>query len=78
MTILRRRPALVPIMLLVPGIAWLAAFYVYPAFQMFLSSFWSGSLERGFSFALSNDNIFYAKFLQLKRSSQSSRAGTDN
>ena len=29
-----------------------------------------------FSFALSNDNIFYAKFLQLKRSSQSSRAGT--
>lgn len=54
MLFLQRRPSLVPLLLLLPGIAWLAVFYVYPAFQMFLSSFWSGSLERGFTFSLDN------------------------
>ena len=45
MTVFRRRPALVPLLLLLPGVAWLAVFYVYPALQMLLVSFWSGSLE---------------------------------
>ena len=49
-----RRPGLVPLLLLTPGLLWLGIFYVYPAFQMFLSSFWSGSLEKGFTFSLSN------------------------
>jgi spermidine/putrescine transport system permease protein len=53
-TLFRHRPGLVPLLLLLPGVAWLAAFYVYPAFQMFLSSFWSGSLEKGFTFSLDN------------------------
>jgi len=48
----RRLP--VPLLLLLPGVLWLAIFYVYPAFQMFLSSFWTGSLEKGFSFSLDN------------------------
>jgi spermidine/putrescine transport system permease protein len=50
----QRRPGLIPLLLLLPGLLWLGFFYVYPAFQMFLSSFWSGSLERGFTFSLSN------------------------
>jgi spermidine/putrescine transport system permease protein len=53
-TFIRRRPGLVPLLLLLPGLAWLAVFYVYPAFQMFLSSFWTGSLEKGFTFSFSN------------------------
>jgi spermidine/putrescine transport system permease protein len=40
--------------LLAPGLLWLAAFYVYPAFQMFIASFWSGTLETGFRFSLEN------------------------
>jgi spermidine/putrescine transport system permease protein len=51
---LRRHRAAVPYLLLAPGLLWLALFYVWPALQMFISSFWSGSLERGFSFSLSN------------------------
>jgi spermidine/putrescine transport system permease protein len=50
----RRRPGLIPLLLLLPGMAWLIVFYAYPALQMFLSSFWSGSLERGFQLSLSN------------------------
>lgn len=51
---LRRYRAAVPYLLLAPGVLWLAVFYVYPAFQMFISSFWSGTLETGFSFSLEN------------------------
>ena len=54
MEAIRRRPGLVPLLLLVPGVAWLLAFYVAPNVQMFASSFWSGSLERGFTFSLGN------------------------
>lgn len=50
----RRRPGLIPLLLLLPGMAWLIVFYAYPALQMFLSSFWLGSLERGFQFSLGN------------------------
>ncbi len=45
---------LTPYLLLAPGILWLLVFYVYPSFQMFMSSFWSGTLETGFTVALSN------------------------
>jgi spermidine/putrescine transport system permease protein len=54
MGLIRRHPALVPLLLLAPGIAWLASFYLAPNIQMFASSFWSGTLESGFTFSLSN------------------------
>jgi spermidine/putrescine transport system permease protein len=49
---LRRR--IVPYALLAPGVLWLLVFYVYPAIQVLAASFWSGSVERGFTFSLSN------------------------
>ena len=45
---------LTPYLLLAPGILWLLVFYVYPAIQMFISSFWTGTLETGFTFSLGN------------------------
>jgi spermidine/putrescine transport system permease protein len=50
----QRRQSLVPLLLLAPGILWLAFFYVYPSFQMLITSFWSGSLEKGYTFSLNN------------------------
>ena len=41
MGLIRRHPALVPLLLLGPGLAWLASFYLAPNIQMFASSFWS-------------------------------------
>src|SRR5688572_8868530 len=43
-----------PYLLLAPGLLWLLVFYVYPSIQMFISSFWSGTLETGFSFSFDN------------------------
>ncbi|HEX5015551.1 MAG TPA: ABC transporter permease [Candidatus Limnocylindrales bacterium] len=43
-----------PYLLLAPGVLWLLVFYVYPSIQMFISSFWSGTLETGFTFSFSN------------------------
>jgi spermidine/putrescine transport system permease protein len=43
-----------PYLLLAPGIIWLLVFYVYPSVQMFISSFWSGTLETGFTVSLAN------------------------
>ena len=40
--------AIAPYALLLPGLLWLALFYVYPAFQMFLVSLWTGSLDAGY------------------------------
>lgn len=51
---LHRHRGSIPYLLLAPGLLWLAVFYVYPAFQMFITSFWTGSLETGFSFSLEN------------------------
>ncbi|HET9347383.1 MAG TPA: ABC transporter permease subunit [Candidatus Limnocylindrales bacterium] len=45
---------LTPYLLLAPGILWLLVFYVYPSIQMFISSFWTGTLETGFTFSLAN------------------------
>jgi spermidine/putrescine transport system permease protein len=52
--LLRRYKFIVPYLLLTPGLIWLAIFYIYPSIQMFISSFWSGSLEHGFTFSLAN------------------------
>ena len=38
----------VPYLLLLPGIGWLVLFYLYPAFQLFLVSLWTGSLNDGY------------------------------
>ena len=54
MGLIRRNPTITPFLLLAPGLVWLVAFYVAPNVQMFASSFWSGTLEGGFSFSLSN------------------------
>ena len=51
---LRRHKRVVPYLLLAPGLLWLIAFFVVPGLQMFLTSFWSGTLETGYEFALSN------------------------
>ena len=53
-SLLRRYQFIVPYLLLTPGLIWLAIFYIYPSIQMFISSFWSGSLEHGFTFSLAN------------------------
>jgi len=45
---------LTPYLLLAPGVLWLLVFYVYPSVQMFISSFWSGTLETGFTVSLAN------------------------
>jgi len=51
---LRRHKRVIPYSLLAPGLLWLIAFYVLPGFQMLLTSFWSGTLETGYEFALAN------------------------
>jgi len=40
--------AAAPYLLLLPGLLWLVIFYVYPAFQMFLTSLWTGNLDTGY------------------------------
>lgn len=57
---LRRRPGLLPLLLLAPAIAWLVAFYVYPAIQMLQASLWSGTLESGFTFSWANAATYSA------------------
>ena len=44
-----RLRAVAPYVLLLPGLLWLVVFYVYPAFQMFLTSLWTGNLDTGYS-----------------------------
>ncbi len=53
-TFLKRHRWVTPLALLAPGLAWLLVFYLYPSFQMFMASFWSGSFATGFQFSLSN------------------------
>ena len=56
-----------PYALLLPGMLWLILFYVVPGIQMFISSFWSGTLETGFTFSLDN-------YTQLHRRARPVRA----
>jgi spermidine/putrescine transport system permease protein len=51
---LKRHGWIIPYALLAPGMLWLTVFYVYPGIQMFIASFWSGTLETGFTFSLDN------------------------
>ena len=50
----QRRRALIPYVLLAPGLLWLLFFFAWPLVQVFLASFWSGSVEKGYSFSFSN------------------------
>src|SRR5919108_5393223 len=43
-----RRRGLVPYLLLLPGLAWLGVFYVWPTIQMFFISLQEGSLALGY------------------------------
>lgn len=51
---LRRHKRVIPYLLLAPGLLWLAIFYLAPSVQMLITSLWSGTLETGYDFALSN------------------------
>jgi spermidine/putrescine transport system permease protein len=57
---LRRHKRVIPYLLLAPGLLWLAVFYVVPGVQMFVTSLWTGSLETGYEFALSNVSNYTA------------------
>jgi spermidine/putrescine transport system permease protein len=52
--VLSRRRALIPYLLLAPGLLWLLVFFAWPLVQVFLASFWSGSVERGYEFSFDN------------------------
>jgi spermidine/putrescine transport system permease protein len=54
MNVRKRLIGLTPYLLLAPGILWLLVFFIYPSIQMFISSFWSGTLESGFTASLDN------------------------
>ncbi len=54
MNVRKRLIGFTPYLLLAPGLLWLLVFFVYPSFQMFISSFWSGTLETGFTASLDN------------------------
>ena len=43
-----RLRSIAPYALLLPGLLWLALFYVYPAIQMFLTSLWTGNINDGY------------------------------
>jgi spermidine/putrescine transport system permease protein len=52
--LIRRYGRAVPYLLLAPGILWLIVFYAWPSLQIFIASFWSGTLETGYTFSISN------------------------
>jgi len=57
---LKRHSWIIPYALLAPGMLWLTVFYVYPAIQMLIASLWSGTIESGFTFSLSNASNYPA------------------
>jgi spermidine/putrescine transport system permease protein len=61
---LKRHSWITPYALLAPGMLWLTVFYVWPNFQMFIASFWSGSLEQGYTFSLENYTNYTEAFAQ--------------
>jgi len=62
---LKRHSWITPYALLAPGMLWLTVFYVYPGIQMFIASFWSGSLEKGFTFSFENYTNYTDAFNQF-------------
>lgn len=61
---LKRHSWITPYALLAPGMIWLTVFYVLPGVQMLVSSFWSGSLEKGFTFSFDNYTNYTDAFNQ--------------
>jgi spermidine/putrescine transport system permease protein len=53
-TFLKRHHWVTPLALMTPALLWLLAFYLWPALQMFIASFWNGTLETGFTFSIDN------------------------
>jgi spermidine/putrescine transport system permease protein len=50
----RRHKTAIPYLMLAPGLLWLAVFYLVPGLQMLVSSLWTGTVESGYEFAISN------------------------
>jgi spermidine/putrescine transport system permease protein len=57
---LSRRRWLLPFLLLLPGLAWLAVFFVLPNIQMVVMSLSSGTLRTGFEFSWAFENYVEA------------------
>jgi spermidine/putrescine transport system permease protein len=60
---LRRRRALVPALLLAPGLLWLIVFYAVPSINQFWVSLLTGSLEQGYTYA-GNLHVYADAFSQ--------------
>src|SRR4051812_8770750 len=60
---LKRRRALVPWLLLAPGLLWLIVFYAIPAVNQAWVSLLTGSLEQGYTYA-GNFNVYVDAFSQ--------------
>jgi spermidine/putrescine transport system permease protein len=54
--VLRRRPWLTPYLLLVPGLAWLALFFVVPTYYLGATSLQTGDFTSGYVFAWAWEN----------------------
>jgi spermidine/putrescine transport system permease protein len=52
--------------MLAPGLLWLAVFYLVPGLQMLISSLWSGTVESGYEFALSNVSNYTAALARFQ------------
>ena len=57
MTFIHRHPWLAPVLLLAPGLAWLAVFFVVPLGFLGYQSLQSGSFEQGYSFTWEFSNF---------------------
>jgi spermidine/putrescine transport system permease protein len=60
MSFLHRRKGLVPFLLLAPGLAWLALFFLVPLVFLAYQSLQSGSFERGYEFTWAFSNYWDA------------------
>jgi spermidine/putrescine transport system permease protein len=56
MNLLHRHRGLVPYLLLAPGLAWLAVFFLVPTYYLANTSLQSGSLDAGYAFTWAWDN----------------------
>jgi spermidine/putrescine transport system permease protein len=61
----RRHPGSVAYLLLIPGLLYLAVFYIIPAVQMFLVSLWTGDQESGYKLTF-NFAIYGQAFSQYQ------------
>ena len=56
MTLLHRHPGLTPYLLLAPGLAWLAVFFLVPVYYLANTSLQEGSFDVGYTFRWAWDN----------------------